>query len=197
MANVITNILIFHGYLHRIHDLKAAIQDEELGYGSIDFNKIIPTPDDIFQGAVSLEEVQNPNSRNWFHWNPANWGCRDNAYGFEWLQPRATPATLLFATGWSPPHKVIQKLSEMFPDLNITHKWADDNFGFNCGWREYRAGQFREELFPDESRAAYEFGAKVVGIDLAKDKQLYLTEDGTTYEFRETEQAQGMEGMNL
>ena len=81
--------------------------------------------------------------------------------------------------------------------MSITHEWADDNVGFNCGTREYRAGQFREELMEDGSKEAFEFAAKVMDIDLAKDKQLYLTEDGTTYEYRELDQIEGMEGMNL
>lgn len=111
MANVITNILIFNGYLYRIRDLKAAVQNDEFRYGSIDFNKVIPTPPDIFQGAVSLEDAQNRNAKNWFHWNPENWGCRDNAYGSPRLLDRASPETMLFEVGWSPPHKVIQKLA--------------------------------------------------------------------------------------
>ncbi len=197
MANVITNILIFHGPQDRIHGLKAAIQSDELGYGTIDFNKIIPTPPDIAQKPVSLEGMLDSKAKNWFQWNPANWGCRENAYGFQNLRHRATPETMLFATGWYPPHKVIQKLSEMFPDLGITHQWADENMGFNCGIRVYRAGQFQEELLPERSRVAYEFGAYVIDLDLARDKYLYLTEDGSTYEYREPEQAQGMEGMNL
>lgn len=49
----------------------------------------------------------------------------------------------------------------------------------------------------DGSKEAFEFAAKVMDIDLAKDKQLYLTEDGTTYEYRELDQIEGMEGMNL
>ena len=197
MANVITNILIFHGYLYRIRGLKAAVQNDEFGFGSIDFNKVIRTPPDIFEGAVSLEEVQNRHAKTWYHWNPENWGCRDNAYGFPRLLDRESPETLLFEVGWSPPHKVIQRLSEVYPDVSITHEWADDNVGFNCGTREYRAGQFREELMEDGSKEAFEFAAKVMDIDLAKDKQLYLTEDGTTYEYRELDQIEGMEGMNL
>ncbi len=197
MANVITNILTFHGPQHRIHDLKAAIQSDELGCGTIDFNKIIPTPPDISQKPVSLEGMLDPKAKNWFQWNPANWGSRENAYGFQNLKYRATPNTMLFATGWSAPHKVIQKLSEMFPDLGITHQWADENMGFNCGIRVYRAGQFQEEVLPERSRVAYEFGAYVIDLDLAKDKYLFLTEDGSTYEYREPEQATGMDGMSL
>ncbi len=197
MANVITNILTFTGPKFRIHDLKAAIQNDELGYGSIDFNKIIPTPSYISQGAVPFEEVGNPKANTWFHWNPHNWGCRDNAYGFERLAHRVNPQTMLFQVGWSPPHAVIQKLSEMFPDVQITHQWADDNVGFNCGLRDYLAGSFVDIALPDGSREAFEYAAKVMDIDLAADKQLYLTEDGSTYEFREMEEAAGMGGMNL
>lgn len=185
MSNVITNILIFEGVPRRIWELKAAVQDDELGYGSIDFNKVIPTPPHISQDSVPLEKLRDRGIPNWFNWNRDNWGCRDNAYGFHRLLERASPEKLLFEAGWTPPHKVVQKLSEMYPDITIVHQWADDNVGFDCGMREYKAGAYTEAYFQPGSREAYEYAAQVMDIDLARDKQMYVSEDGTTYEYRE------------
>ena len=56
MANVITNILTFHGYTYRIRSLKTAVMNDEFEYGSIDFNKIIATPPDISK--VSRRETK-------------------------------------------------------------------------------------------------------------------------------------------
>lgn len=196
MANVITNILTFEGSPQRIQELKVAIQNDELGYGSFDFNKVIPTPAHIRQGGVTKEDLHNRKANVWFHWNPDNWGCRDNAYGFYRLLERASPEKLLFEVGWTPPHKVVQKLSEMYPDITIVHQWASDNVGFECGMREYRAGKFKEPPFQPGSREAYEYGAQVMDIDLARDKQMYLSKDGTTYEYREDYEAE-LEEMSL
>ncbi len=189
LANVITNILTFEGTPQQIQEIKAAVQDDELGYGSFDFNKVIPTPPSITQAPIPFEELRNRNAPNWFNWNRDNWGCRDNAHGFYRLLERASPEKLLFEVGWTPPHKVIQKLSERYPDITIIHQWADDNIGFDCGLREYKAGEYTEAYFQPGSREAYEYAVQVIDIDLAKDKQMYLSEDGTTYEYREDYEA--------
>ncbi len=196
MANVITNILTFEGDPNQIQKLKAAVQDDELGYGSFDFNKVIPTPSYISQDPVRFQDMRDRSAPNWFNWNRDNWGSRDNAYGFYRLLERASPEKLLFDVGWTPPHKVVQKLSEMYPDITILHQWASDNMGCECGMREYKAGKFTETFFQPDSREAYEFGAEIRNVDLAEDYQMYLSEDGSTYEYRELPD-QEMEEMHL
>lgn len=47
MPNHVTNILNFEGNSEQIHALLDKIKNDELGPGSIDFNKIIPMPDSL------------------------------------------------------------------------------------------------------------------------------------------------------
>ena len=45
MPNHITNILKFKGDSEQVHTMLDKIKSDELGFGSIDFNKIIPMPE--------------------------------------------------------------------------------------------------------------------------------------------------------
>ena len=47
MPNHITNILKFKGDSEQVHAMLDKIKSDELGLGSIDFNKIIPMPESL------------------------------------------------------------------------------------------------------------------------------------------------------
>ena len=44
MPNHVRNMLTFNGDPDRIREMLTQIQDDEEGFGSIDFNKLIPMP---------------------------------------------------------------------------------------------------------------------------------------------------------
>ena len=46
-----------------------AIQSDEIGLGSIDFNKVIPMPDYIFQGNLGMAEREKYGKENWYDWS--------------------------------------------------------------------------------------------------------------------------------
>lgn len=48
---------------------------------------------------------------------------------------------LTFQTAWAGPHPILQRLSEMFPDIAFRHRWADEDIGANCGERCYFGGE--------------------------------------------------------
>lgn len=71
--------------------------------------------------------------------------------------------------------------------MTITHRWADEDIGRNCGEREYKPGEQMEEYIPlDESKEAYELAAGIQRCELSE-YGLFLTEDGGGYEYREEE----------
>ena len=79
----------------------------------------------------------------------------------------------------------MQKMSRLYPDVSFTHRWADENIGFNCGECEYADGEIISEYIPSEgSKEAYEFSADVLRCDLSE-YGLRLSADGSTYEYRE------------
>lgn len=181
MPNNITNIVRFNGDRVKISELLKSIQNDEHGYGSVDFNKIIPMPDTVFRGNLGPNERALYGNNNWYDWSVANWHTKWNAYGFEDLEEHEVDDELRFETAWAAPHPILQKLSEMAPDLKITHRWADEDFGMNCGERGYKSGEITGEFLPEGgSVEAYNLAAEVMECEVS-DYGLRLNSDGSAY----------------
>ena len=180
MANYVTNIVRFKGDENRIDELRASVQDERYGITGIDFDKIIPMPKNLFMGAIGPMERELYGKNNWLDWSLANWGSKWNSMPTEDPDEEYEPGTLRFLTANNPPHPVLQKLSEMCPDITMEHQWADDNIGMGCGQRTYQAGKIIDEYCPDYGRKAIEFACEVTGQTPA-DRGLVLNDEGTDY----------------
>ena len=48
----------------------------------------------------------------------------------------------------------MEKLAEMFPNVEIEHEWADEDIGHNCGRYRYQNGVRIEEWLPETEREA-------------------------------------------
>ena len=81
-------------------------------------------------------------------------------------------ARISFQTAWSAPHPVIEKMAEMFPDVQIMHRWADEDIGRNVGEREYRNGETEYENVPCISIQKCEFET----VDICGRKGLFTEE---------------------
>lgn len=87
---------------------------------------------------------------------------------------------MTFLTAWSAPHPILEKLSEMYPDIKFEHEWADEDIGMNCGRYVYFDGERTEEYYPENSRERIEFAARVMDSD-PSEWCLYLNASGTDY----------------
>ena len=111
MPNDIYNVVTFNCAHERTAEILKAVEMEGCELGSIDFEKLIPMPEDVYRGPLGREEMkQYPGERNWYYWSVNNWGTKWNAYGFGEL-PRKEDA-LIFNTAWSAVPQVVAKLSE-------------------------------------------------------------------------------------
>jgi hypothetical protein len=119
MANNITNII-----LAEPHVIAALLNDK----GEVDFNKIIPQPEDIYLGNLT-DELKALHPNNWLSFNTKNWGTKWNAY----QTVRIAPDILKFEAAWSHPFPVMEALQEMFPDEFIGVLFSDENRGYNLG----------------------------------------------------------------
>ena len=75
-----------------------------------------------------------------------------NAYGYDENADYSGNENLWFQTAWSAPHPILQKLSEMYPDITFEHEWADEDLGANCGRKCYRNGECTEEYYPETKK---------------------------------------------
>lgn len=136
---------------------------------AIDFEKIIPMPDNIFRGNLGVKEKELYGENNWYNWSCENWGTKWNAYETEQLGNGVA-----FLTAWSSPFPVIHKLSEMFPTVEITHYFADEDIGFNCGKFTYIGGEESNDSdFEDGTAESAKFACDMWGYDYDEFEQYF------------------------
>ena len=165
MPNHVRNRLMFEGEPKQVAALLAAIQNEKYGIGSIDFQKIIPMPSNIYRGNLGQEERERYGENNWYDWSVVNWGTKWNAYDFSEI-PYHTGNPVCFSTAWSAPHPVVQRLSAMFPEVEIHHAWAEEQIGLNCGRRTYLGGEIIAITPPESEEEAQALACEVMEISL-------------------------------
>lgn len=157
MPNHVRNELVFTcDNKERISELMNTIKGENT---AIDFEKIIPMPSNIYRGNLSWEDEQRLGGMDWYHWSIANWGTKWNAY-----ETYSGNDMISFSTAWSAPFPVIRVLSEMFPDVTITHYYADEDIGYNCGKFEYKSGCYEDvSWFEDGTEESARFACDIWG----------------------------------
>lgn len=181
MPNHITTRIKITGDPEAVKRVLNKIKNDEFGMGTIDFEKIIPMPKNIFKGNLGVRERELYGNNNWYDWSIANWGTKWNAYGFDPNTDYSKEKELKFLTAWSAPHPVIAKLSEMFPSVKLEHEWADEDIGMNCGRHVYYDGERIEEYYPKSEMDRLEFAASVLDIQLEEACGLYLNASETEY----------------
>ena len=166
MPNHIYNIVSFQCPHEQAEEILNSVKDDAVGIGSIDFNKLIPMPDDVYTGPLGMKEMAlYPGDKNWYDWSIHNWGTKWNAYGSDDLPP--VDDSLVFQTAWSAVPNVVQELSSRYPDVVMEYGWADEDFGSNTGSMEFKGGDVISVYLPDDQTPeAYEFAAAVQGASL-------------------------------
>ena len=182
MPNHITNRIKLIGEPQEVSRVLEAVRNDKYGIGTIDFEKIIPMPEDIYRGNVGAAEMKKYGEKTWADWAPAHWGTKWNSYGYdESVDYSENKDSLRFLTAWAAPHPVIAKLAEMFPTVTFEHEWADEDIGANCGRRVYCDGVLNDEYYPDYGKESFEFAARVMDTQLEEDYGLYLNASETGY----------------
>lgn len=235
MPNYVKNRLSFAGPDSDIQKLLDTVKNDELGIGTIDFNKVIPMPEDLMIESGSrttnglkavdqyikgnrlndylckarideLQDILNKHMSelpeeeqdtweigvnsavnivkygypNWYDWSVDTWGTKWNACGYCEGIDYSDFEHFEFDTAWSAPIPVLSKLSEMFPKIDIHHKWADEDFGQNVGDVMYRNGKIYMDLTPSSRKDCLELASEVWEYDLSE-MGYRLNQSGTDY----------------
>jgi hypothetical protein len=143
MPNHVTNIITIEGVSdERLAEILSAIRSDGVeGRNSIDFEKIIPPPPDMFRGNIGRKEEELYGNNTWLVFNTKNYGTKWNAYGFDGTPFHDGANQIEFMTAWNQPEPVIARLSQMFPDARFRHAWADEDVGANAGEILYQNGE--------------------------------------------------------
>ncbi len=129
------------------------------------------TPELIEQGKVYMSNIELYGCTSWYEWCILHWGTKWNSYEGEFIDDNQ----ITFLTAWSRPESIIQRLSEMYPDLTIEHSRADEDFGYNCGKAKYAAGCEIECYIPEgNTNEARALASDILGYEweLGEDEEL-------------------------
>lgn len=113
--------------------------DEKNGTHYFDFNTLIPYPQRfIYQDELSRKH-REANPDDWsvkdgfnsggFEWCVEAWGTKWNAYDQE-VNYYGGVIKAEFYTAWRPPKGILQKLCELYPDVQITSSYEEAGMGF-------------------------------------------------------------------
>lgn len=109
---------------------------------------------------------------NWYDWAIENWGTKWGAYDGTRLDDDMCE----FLSAWNTPFPAIMKLSEKYPDLVFTVKYADEDFGYNLGEYTIIDGNVVNEYSPEGgSTEALKLAMEITGDDYVVDAD-YLNE---------------------
>jgi len=129
MPNHVSNELTVDGATKEVNRFL-----KHMGKG-FDFEKIIPMPVDIFRPPMSDEDKERLAKEgvpNWYDWCCENWDTKWNAYDVKrdigtYGEASGKYVTYKFNTAWSPPEKIVEKLREDWPELEIYGGYIGEN----------------------------------------------------------------------
>lgn len=112
---------------------------------------------------LSAEYILKFGADNWYDWNLLNFGTKWNCYE-HFNMENGDENEFWFQTAWSHPFPILKKLSEIFPDVTINIKYADEDFGYNVGEYTLIGGDTIKENFPTGgSKEAYNLALDILG----------------------------------
>ena len=139
MPNHVTNRIRIHATigLEELKEKISTITDEE--YLPIDFEKIIPPPDNMFRDNLSSDDIAQcarEGRPNWYDWQTKNWGTKWNAYSAhfesEWDGGDCCEVEIHFDTAWASPAPIFEALRAM-PEIEAVYGHYVEEFAESAG----------------------------------------------------------------
>lgn len=122
-------------------------------------------PDILELGKTYITNIQMYGCSTWYDWCYKYWGTKWNACD-SWADYDAFG----FETAWSAVIELITTVSRIYPEVEFTYSYADEDFGSNLGKVVLKAGDIIDEYFPEEQTdAAYDFATEILGYDARED----------------------------
>ena len=123
-----------------------------------DFNTrkvMFETKADVYAyGKKALDNYAKYGAKDWYDWRRGNWGTKWNACRTQ-INDLDKPE-IYFDTAWSTPIPVLDKLSQMYPDLKFDFEFADEDIGRNAGDMLIQNGEILKGGFLDDCKEACE-----------------------------------------
>jgi len=141
-----------------------------------DFNHFIPQPEGIFREPLSSEkekELDELGLPNWYRWNNQNWGTKWNANVESAFCPSDLEGFPMeyeyeLATAWAFPAPVMEKMIEMYPNLDFNIVGEEESGSYGVYWNTM------EDIFQEEEPTP---------VDEGNGKQVYWDSSDKLYRY--------------
>lgn len=140
MPNWVENAIELHG---NEKDIEEAARLLKGANGDIDFDKIVPMPENVRMATDGRSET----------WAREHWGTKWNAFEIDLAADASGERSSIigtFMTAWSAPDLVVQALSLRFPELEVSLQCTSDT---TVEYKTYKNG-----IVSDESREELDCG---------------------------------------
>lgn len=132
-------------------------------------------------GHKAYDNMKKYGDMTWYQWCTYHWGTKWNAYECTmWEEGHV----FQFETAWNSCYMIVCKLSNKFPDVKMTLKYADEDIGYNAGIYTFFDNGISTDEIEDGSKEAFELASRIWGIDL-EDLGFVYNEKTGTYELGE------------
>lgn len=130
-------------------------------------------------GKTAVENLMQYGATTWYDWRTRGdtWNTKWNSYSPSYDGGNE----ICFQTAWSAPHPIVEKLSEMYPEVSIKHMWANEDLWQDCGSRTYLGGEMIDYDEPSNDKEQLEAAASIWGYDLEEDYGLVMSASKTSY----------------
>ena len=138
--------------------------------------------DDLLRiGEIVFNNRIKYGAHDWYDWRIKHWGCKWNSSN---TYVNEDYSEIYFDSPWSPAIPVIEALAKLYPELRITHEFAEEQTGWYSGKYSYRDGVLIEALdYESYSKEAYELSFELWG----NDESYKYNPDIDNYEYIENE----------
>ena len=116
-------------------------------------------------GKTAVNNQRQYGATTWYEWRtrPDTWNTKWNSY---YPGDYQGDNEITFQTAWDAPHPLIAKLSSMYPEVTIKHRWANEDLWQECGSRTYLGGEMIDYDFPDNDKEQIETAASIWDIPI-------------------------------
>lgn len=115
-------------------------------------------------GKTAVENKLQHGATTWYEWrtDPDHWNTKWNSY---YPGEYDGGKEITFQTAWCPPHPIIQRLSEMYPDVVMRHAWANEDLCADAGELYYKAGQEIDGFVPTGVEDIHAMSERIWGFE--------------------------------
>lgn len=129
----------------------------------------------LVEGEKYVNFYRKYGATDWYMWRINNWGTKRNAFDSYIVEESENECAIYFSSAWYGVPLLVEILARVFPDIEFSYKFADEDIAYNCG-KGYSNGN--GEFFFDMVDDCSDEAIKIYCECWDEDEEDYVKVDG-------------------